>query len=59
MKWLFLSIISVLSCTPQKPNAIRRAPPKVEFDKRDGRIKARDKFDNRDRVEYFNDIQHK
>ncbi len=51
MKWLFLIIISVLSCTPQKPNAIRQAPPKTEFDKKDGRIKARDKFDNRDRVE--------
>jgi len=59
MKWLLFIIISFLSCTPQKPNAIRQVPPKTEFDKKDGRIKARDKFDNRDRVEYFNEIQHK
>ena len=59
MKWLFFIIIFFISCTPQKPNAIRRAVPKVEIDKKDGRIKGRDKFDNRDRVEYFNEIQHK
>ena len=41
-----LIIIFFLSCTPQKPNAIRRPVPKTELDKRDGRIKARDKFDN-------------
>lgn len=59
MNWLFFTIIFFLSCTPQKPNAIRRPVPKTELDKRDGRIKARDKFDNRERVEYFNEIQHK
>jgi hypothetical protein len=57
MWWIFLIII--ISCVPQKPNALIPKAPVTEFDKRDGRVKARDKFDNKERLEYYNAIQHK
>jgi len=58
MKWFFYFCLFLFSCAPQKPNAIRPKMPPSEIDKRDGRIKARDKMDNKERMEYYNKIQH-
>ena len=53
------SCISMMSCsnTPKRKVAGGNAPNQAEVDS-DGRIKARGSMENRQRVEYYNKVQH-
>ena len=59
---LMIAVVAFLSsaCSnaPKRKVAGGNAPPNAEVDT-DGRIKNRSSMDNRKRVEYYNNVQHR